>query len=203
MAALEGPVNPDGEQGEGQGVGEDIPVDPRAELVIVLAQQGFGRNEISRRTGISTFMVSKIAQAHGVEFDRAKMEQPLKDRLNDLRVAQAGAAEGLSEDLIIARTVFRMARTPRDYAFAAKAIVDIQNSLYKAMLAAAPALEDVNEEAKSLLGDLMKGIKEVNALMEIEDEMYERGEFDQMSPSYLEQKRKREASERADREGFH
>jgi len=183
MASLEGPVNP-----EGQGEGDEVPVQPRAELVIVLAQQGFGRNEIARRTGFSTATVSRLAKAHGIEFDRAKMERPLKARLDDLRAAQAGAAEGLSEDLIIARTVFRMSRTPRDYAFAAKAITDIQASLYKAMQAATPTQGEEIDDAKSFMGDLMTNIKAFSAELKRQDDLYDRGEFEKLDPSFVEQR---------------
>ncbi|KOU97414.1 hypothetical protein ADK91_32810 [Streptomyces sp. XY511] len=133
-------------------------------MVVVLAQQGFGRNEIARRTGIPPVSVSAIAKAHGIKFDRAKMAQPLKARLEDLKMAQLGAAEGLMEDLVVARTVFRLARTPRDYAFAAKAISDLTQSAQRMT----PELtrNDANEEAKSLLGNLMDGIKVLNAELE-------------------------------------
>ncbi|MFI5640316.1 hypothetical protein ACIA8H_23315 [Streptomyces goshikiensis] len=158
-----------GEISEG-GVGR--PVDPRAEMVVVLAQQGIGRNEIARRIGIPPVTVSAIAKANGIKFDRTKMAQPLKARLEDLKMAQLGAAEGLMEDLIRARTVFRMARTPRDYAFAAKAISDLTQSAQRMT----PQLtnHDANESAKSLLGDLMVGITRVNQELEAREE---RGEI--------------------------
>ncbi|MFF3710434.1 hypothetical protein [Streptomyces phaeochromogenes] len=105
-----------------------IPVSTRAEMataIQVLAEQGFGRNEISRRTGISTFLVSTIAEEIGVSFDRSRIEQALRARLTDLRLAQMGIAEGLSEDLTFARLMLRTAKDRRDLAFAAKTISDL------------------------------------------------------------------------------
>jgi hypothetical protein len=105
-----------------------VPVHPRAEMVVVLAQQGIGRNEISRRTGISTASVSRIAAAHGIEFDGTQTEVALKARIAELKARQAGIALGLVEDITSARGLLRMATTHRDFAFAAKAISDLTQS---------------------------------------------------------------------------
>ncbi|MCP9957086.1 hypothetical protein [Streptomyces sudanensis] len=135
------------------------PVDPRAEMVVVLAQQGVGRNEISRRTGIPAVTVSTIAKAHGLTFSRAKTEQALKARLTDLKVKQMGIAEGLNEDITFARVLLRTARTHRDYAFAAKAVSD----LARAAKALTPEWSQGDElaEAKDFLVDLRKTLGKV------------------------------------------
>ncbi|WP_435173602.1 helix-turn-helix domain-containing protein [Actinacidiphila sp. bgisy145] len=104
---------------------DNVPVQGRAEMVVVLAQQGMGRNEISRRTGISTASVSRIAEANGISFDGRKVEVALKARIAELKKAQAGIALGLHEDIAVARMLLRTARTHRDYAFASKAIGDL------------------------------------------------------------------------------
>ncbi|MGW4345590.1 hypothetical protein ACWEL8_11015 [Streptomyces sp. NPDC004690] len=104
------------------------PVQGRAEMVVVLAQQGMGRNEISRRTGIPAVSVSRIAEANGISFDGRRVEVALKARIAELKQAQAGIALGLHEDIAVARMLLRTARTHRDYAFAAKAISDLTQS---------------------------------------------------------------------------
>ena len=138
-------------KGQGQ-VGEGVPVQPRAEMVVVLAQQGLARNEIARRTGISTATVSRIAKANGITFDRARMERPLKARIHDLKVAQAGIAEGLQEDVAVARMLLRTARTHRDYAFASKAISDLTQAVQR--MTPQITEEESVEEAKDFLLDL-------------------------------------------------
>ncbi|MFF0402050.1 hypothetical protein [[Kitasatospora] papulosa] len=161
----------DGVGKELEKIGDGEPVQPRAELVIVLAQQGVGRNEISRRTGIPAVTVSRIAAAEGLKFDRAKMERPLKARIADLKLAQAGIAEGLQEDVTFARVLLRTARTHRDYAFAAKAISDLTQSVQRMTpeVTSAETLED----AKDFLTDLKQG------LGEFRDHMVKTGQWDE------------------------
>lgn len=130
------------------------PVGPRAEMgtaILVLAEQGFGRNEIARRTGIPNTTVTEIARAIGVKFDRAQTKQALKARLTDLKLAQMGIAEGLSEDLTHARIMLRTATNRRDMAFAAKTISD----LARAASSLTPALTEADslEETKDWLVD--------------------------------------------------
>ncbi|MEU3199454.1 hypothetical protein [Streptomyces sp. NPDC006996] len=131
-----------------------IPVHPRAEMVVVLAQQGIGRNEISRRTGISTASVSRIAAAHGIEFDGSLTEVALKARIAQLKQAQAGIALGLVEDITSARGLLRMATTHRDFAFAAKAIGDLTQAAQR-MTPEVSEKEEI-EETKDFLLDLRK-----------------------------------------------
>ncbi|MEU0246656.1 hypothetical protein ABZ192_20435 [Streptomyces sp. NPDC006235] len=147
----------EGEEPEGIGnevarpAGE-VPVQPRAEMVVVLAQQGMARNEIARRTGISTATVSRIAKANGITFDRTRMERPLKARIHDLKVAQAGIAEGLQEDVAVARMLLRTARTHRDYAFASKAISDLTQAVQR--MTPEITSEEAMEEVKDALIDM-------------------------------------------------
>ena len=103
-------------------------VHPRAEMVVVLAQQGMGRNEISRRTGIPWASVTRIAKANGITFDTSQTEKALRARIAELKQQQAGIALGLHEDIAVARMLLRTARTHRDYAFASKAISDLTQS---------------------------------------------------------------------------
>lgn len=151
-----------------------IPVVTRAEMatvIQVLAEQGFGRNEISRRTGFSTFLVSTIAEEVGVTFDRSKIEQALKARLTDLKLAQMSVAEGLTEDLTHARIMLRTASNRRDLAFAAKTISDLARSAQ----ALTPEMSDANsvEDAKDFLTDLHRG------LGEFRDHMVKTGQWDE------------------------
>lgn len=147
-------------------VGDEVPVHPRAELVIVLAQQGVGRNEISRRTGVSTASVSRIAAAEGIKFDRVKMERPLKARIADLKLAQAGIAEGLQEDVTFARVLLRTARTHRDYAFAAKAIGDLTQAVQR-MTPEITSAEAI-EETKDFMVELHKEMQSARQAFETE-----------------------------------
>lgn len=48
---------------------DDLKKDPLAEEVLVAWHAGLGRNEIARTLDISRYRVSKIADAHGLEFN--------------------------------------------------------------------------------------------------------------------------------------
>ncbi|MEV5082852.1 hypothetical protein AB0K74_29865 [Streptomyces sp. NPDC056159] len=133
-----------------------VPVHPRAEMVVVLAQQGIGRNEISRRTGISTASVSRIAAAHGIEFDGSQTEVALKARIAELKQRQAGIALGLVEDITSARGLLRMATTHRDFAFAAKAIGDLTQAAQR--MTPEITEEEEMDETKQFLLDLRAGL---------------------------------------------
>ncbi|MEV6531022.1 hypothetical protein AB0M86_15700 [Streptomyces sp. NPDC051639] len=137
----------------------DGPVHPRAEMVVVLAQQGIGRNEISRRTGIPAVSVSRIAKANGITFDPAQTEVALKARIAQLKQAQAGIALGLHEDIAVARMLLRTARTHRDYAFASKAIGDLTQAAQR-MTPEITEQESV-EEVKDFLMDLREQMGKV------------------------------------------
>ncbi|MFH9759737.1 hypothetical protein ACH4MJ_29990 [Streptomyces anulatus] len=154
--------------------GELRPVSTRAEMataIQVLAEQGIGRNEIARRTGISNTTVTEIAQAIGVTFDRSKTEQALKARLTDLKLAQMGVAEGLTEDLTHARFMLRTSKDRRDLAFAAKTISDLARSAQ----ALTPEMSDANtvEDAKDFLTDLHQ------ELGKFRDHMVTTGQWDE------------------------
>nr|WSZ99552.1 hypothetical protein OH820_31340 [Streptomyces sp. NBC_00857] len=138
----------------------DVPVHPRAEMVVVLAQQGIGRNEISRRTGISTASVSRIAAAYGLGFDGSQTEVALKARIADLKQRQAGIALGLVEDITSARGLLRMATTHRDFAFAAKAIGDLTQAAQR-MTPEVSEQESIEEAKDFLVGlrDTMGAIR--------------------------------------------
>lgn len=184
------PLNPGG--------GEKGPVHPRAEMVKVLAEQGFGRNEISRRSGIPEVTVSRIAERIGVSFDRSQTQEALKARLADLREIEMGIALGLVEDIIDARIRMRTTMTSRDHAFESKALGDLIQAYHRMKPEWTTA--DESENAKSLLGDLMAGIKVVAEHMKMQDELYDRGEFDKLDPTYLETRRRKEEEKRAERE---
>ncbi|MFD7570692.1 hypothetical protein ACFV6U_09215 [Streptomyces sp. NPDC059810] len=138
-------------------LGGNRPVTPRAEAVIVLAEQGFGRNEIARRSGIPKASVSAIADAYGISFDRTQTKEALKARLTQLREAEMNVARGLLEDIIEARIRLRMTTTDRDFAFQSKALGDLTQAYQRMVPEWSSA--DTDEDAKSMLGDLMVGIK--------------------------------------------
>ncbi|MET9847523.1 hypothetical protein [Streptomyces ossamyceticus] len=134
-------------------------VQPRAEMVVVLAQQGMGRNEISRRTGIPWASVTRIAKANGITFDTSQTEVALRARIAQLKQAQAGIALGLHEDIAVARMLLRTARTHRDYAFASKAIGDLTQAAQR-MTPEISEKESI-EEVKDFLTDLRDGMRAV------------------------------------------
>ncbi|MFM9620824.1 helix-turn-helix domain-containing protein [Streptomyces turgidiscabies] len=129
----------------------DGPVHPRAEMVVVLAQQGMGRNEIARRTGIPAVSVSRIAKANGITFDPSQTEVALRARVAALKQAQAGIALGLHEDIAVARMLLRTARTHRDYAFASKAIGDLTQAAQR-MTPEVSEQESIEEAKDFLMG---------------------------------------------------
>ncbi|WP_200308846.1 hypothetical protein [Streptomyces adelaidensis] len=135
------------------------PVHPRAEMVVVLAQQGMGRNEISRRTGIPAVSVSRIAKANGLSFDASQTEVALKARIAELKKAQAGIALGLHEDIAVARMLLRTARTHRDYAFASKAIGDLTQAAQR--MTPEISERESAEEVKDALMDLRDQMRAV------------------------------------------
>ncbi|MFG2639021.1 hypothetical protein ACGFX8_35905 [Streptomyces sp. NPDC048362] len=144
----------------------DGPVHPRAEMVVVLAQQGIGRNEISRRTGIPAVSVSRIAKANGITFDPAQTEVALRARLAELKQASAGIALGLHEDIAVARMLLRTARNHRDYAFASKAIGDLTQAAQR--MTPEISNQDEIDDAKQSLFDLRDGMILARATFEQE-----------------------------------
>jgi hypothetical protein len=130
----------------------DGPVQPRAEMVVVLAQQGMGRNEISRRTNIPAVSVSRIAKANGITFDPSQTEVALRVRIAQLKKDQAGIALGLHEDIAVARMLLRTARTHRDYAFASKTIGDLTQAAQR--MTPEISSQEENEEGKDMLIDI-------------------------------------------------
>ncbi|MYS31616.1 hypothetical protein GTW38_32820 [Streptomyces sp. SID7804] len=125
-------------------------------MVVVLAQQGMGRNEISRRTGIPWASVTRIAKANGITFDTSQTEVALRARIAQLKQAQAGIALGLHEDIAVARMLLRTARTHRDYAFASKAIGDLTQAAQR--MTPEVSEQDEIDETKQFLMDLKSAI---------------------------------------------
>ncbi|WP_060176890.1 antitoxin Xre-like helix-turn-helix domain-containing protein [Streptomyces sp. IMTB 1903] len=136
-------------------------VQGRAWEVVRLIGQGLGRNEIAKLTGVSTATVSRIAKRNGLTFDRTQTEKALKARISDLNLRQAGLAEALADRVAVAIAFADAATDYREWAYAWKAINDATQA-YRRMK---PELtqDDAIEDAKSFLGDLMDGIKLVNA----------------------------------------
>ncbi|WP_199808512.1 hypothetical protein [Streptomyces sp. NRRL S-146] len=145
---------------------ETGPVQGRAEMVVVLAQQGIGRNEISRRTGIPAVSVSRIAEANGITFDGRQVEVALRARIAELKQAQAGIALGLHEDIAVARMLLRTARTHRDYAFAAKAISDLTQSAQR--MTPEISEQEALEETKDFLKDFAADLRAARTSFEME-----------------------------------
>ncbi|MFC7790969.1 hypothetical protein [Streptomyces cinereoruber] len=172
------------------GDGGHGPVHPRAEMVQVLAEQGFGRNEIARRTGIPEVSVSRIAESLGITFDRSQTEQALKARLADLKESQMGLAMGAIEDMIKARYRIATAATDRDFAFATKAFNDLSQVYQRLVPQWTP--EDVNEEATSLIDRIVAGLTVVAEELEERDRLYDLGKLEGLDPEYVKRRQKEE-----------
>ncbi|PWK67191.1 Trp repressor protein [Streptomyces sp. CG 926] len=170
-------ANEPGEISEVEGDGGGAPVQGRAWEVVRLIGQGLGRNEIAKLTGVSTATVTRIAKRNGLTFDRTQTEKALKARISDLNLRQAGLAEALADRVAVAIAYADAAANYRDWAFAWKAISDATQA-YRRMK---PELtqDDENENAKSMLGDMLAGLKLVNAELEAREA---RGETQEENP---------------------
>jgi transposase-like protein len=74
-----------------------VPVHPetRAEVVRLIRAE-LARNEIARRTGVSTATVSRIAEAEGLSFDRSQTSAATKARSVDLAALRLELAEEMA-----------------------------------------------------------------------------------------------------------
>ncbi len=86
-----------------------LPVDGQTRArVLQLHEQGVGRNEIARITGISTASVSKIVHEDGGSFDTSQTELATQNRLADLAAIRADLARGLLDDAVWMRERLRV-----------------------------------------------------------------------------------------------
>jgi transposase-like protein len=71
-----------------------VPVQPETRAqVIAMIRAGVARNEIARRTSVSTATVSRIAKAEGLSFDRSMTAQATEARVIDLAALRVELAE--------------------------------------------------------------------------------------------------------------
>lgn len=144
--------------------------DEARQQVLALHAEGLGRNEISRRTGVSAGSVTNIIRAAGLTFDRAAPREATRARQDDLAEKRSRAMVGMYDQSLAIlrrlaapefRTVLRgemgveETRTlefvpPRD-------LRDLSDAASRLALAAA-RLEQVGnpqaERVKGLLGDI-------------------------------------------------
>ncbi|MFI6895270.1 hypothetical protein ACIBM4_14250 [Streptomyces sp. NPDC050256] len=133
-----------------------IPDDKREE-VLGLARSGLSRNEVSRRTGVSTASVSRIAAAAGVTFDRATTAVAVEARVIDLKAARLNLAGGLLDDIAEARVRLHQVSEPREFFDLARSVAVLTNAHVR--IAGLDNGDPEAEAAKSMLGDLFTALK--------------------------------------------
>ena len=147
------------------------------EMVRVLHAAGMGRNEIARELGRGGRTISIIAAELGLTFDRAAMTEvatrvrkaDLEERRVILAEALQGDAERLTEQLWQPTTVFNFGgkdntytqkRMPEPPAADKRALATAAATLLDRSMRLVPPAEDSGiEDAESMLGRLMVGLK--------------------------------------------
>lgn len=138
------------------GLTNPIPEETRDE-VLRLAREGVARNEIARRTGVSTASVSRICSGEDVAFDREQTAAAVKARVVDLKAARLELATDLLDDVTAARGRLHIADSAKDFAEVAKAVHYLTGSHVRL---AAVDKDDTSgvDAAKSMLGKLATAI---------------------------------------------
>lgn len=132
-----------------------IPDDQREE-VLTLARSGLSRNEVARRTGVSTASVSRICAAAGVSFDRAPTAAAVEARIIDLKAARANLAGNLLDDVAAARMRMHSATEPRDFFDLARSVGVLANAHVRLVGVDGPP--DESAAAKGMLGALAEAL---------------------------------------------
>lgn len=147
--------------------------DKQREQVLALARAGQSRNAIARQTGVSATSVSRIVKAAGLNFEAnvPRTELATATRAAQQRAERVDQAQGLLDDLRDGRARLAAAEKTRDWFDTARGIQAL--ALAHARLAevehrtAKP--EDSAAESRSLLGDLMSGLREWRAVNDRDD----------------------------------
>jgi hypothetical protein len=139
--------------------------------VLQLHSEGYGRNEIHRRTGVAAAVVTKIVSEAGLSFDRTATRAATAARQDDLAEARSQALQGMYAETL---TVLQRLTNPGEFRTILKASFGeekvktldfIPARDYKELAAAAAQLalaanrlEQANnpqaEKVRGLLGDI-------------------------------------------------
>jgi hypothetical protein len=144
-----------------------------------LHSEGLGRNEIARRMGRGTRTISVAAAGMGLVFDNAEMTEAatqnrraqLAARRMDLAEALQGDAERLTEQMWEPSKVYAFGGKDNEYndqdvpeppADAKKSLMSAAGMAIDRSLKLVPSTtDDGTESAKSLVGQLMVGLKAI------------------------------------------
>lgn len=156
----------------------------RAE-VLRLAREGMSRNGVARATGVSASSVSRIAKSAGLSFDRVEQtELATATRAAVQRADRVEQAQGLLDDLAAGRNRLATAEKVRDWTEAARGVFALAQA--HARLAevehrtAKP--EDSAANSRSMLGDLMSGLREWRAANTDDDDQDDDQDHDDEGP---------------------
>lgn len=156
-----------------------------ARQVAALHAQGFSRNAIAERTGLSPASVSKLAHGAGLEFDRTRVAAATAAKTVDNRARRAELETGLLDDaarlraqLFAPMTAFAFGGKDNDYNEHeipqpdARSQKDIMAAVGTAITASAKLAElntAVGEETgRSMLGALAEGLQRAYAALPAE-----------------------------------
>lgn len=145
-------------------------------LVADLHAQGLSRNEIARRSGRAQRTVSVIAAELGLSFDTSLTEEATRARVAQLAALRADTAIDLHLDALkLTQAMWEPAKVfnfgGKDNTFASRQVDEPPAADKKALMTAAgialekslklvPPAEDAGaDDARSMLGQLMRGLK--------------------------------------------
>ncbi|WP_217169624.1 hypothetical protein [Streptomyces sp. AC512_CC834] len=134
---------------------EPIP-DAQRKEVVSLARSGLSRNEVARRTGVSTASVSRIAKTAGVSFDRTATSTAVEARVIDLKAARVHLAGNLLDDVAAARARLHHTTEPRDFFDLARSVGVLTNAHVRLVGVDGPP--DEHEEARGMVGALAQAL---------------------------------------------
>lgn len=146
-----------------------VPIDDETrEQVLAEARAGASRNEVARRTGVSTASVSRICRAAGVTFDRSKTIKATAARLVDLKAMRVSLSGDLLGDVGEARARMHASESAREFFELARSVAALTNA--HVQLVRHDGDDPGVEAAKSLLSGLMERLSAVHP-----DEEYQQG----------------------------
>lgn len=128
--------------------------DETRERVLTEARAGASRNEVARRTGVSTASVSRICKAAGHTFDRAKTVKATAARLVDLRAMRVTLSGDLLGDVTEARARMHASQSAREFFELARSVSALTGA--HVQLARHDGEDPGIDAAKSLLSGLME-----------------------------------------------
>ncbi|GAA1819355.1 hypothetical protein [Actinomadura chokoriensis] len=135
-----------------------VPIDDETrKRVLEEARAGASRNEVARRTGVSTASVSRICKAAGHTFDRTKTIKATAARLVDLKAMRVSLSGDLLGDVGEARARMHDSDSARDFFHLARSVAALTHA--HVMLVRHDGDDPGLEAAKSVLGNLMDALR--------------------------------------------